>query len=266
MSELYLPYMNSRFHYTLEGDGNQLLVCLHGFGESAMHFRPLIQELGHQFTIIAIDMPLHGKTEWQEKRGLEKKDLAAVIQELMTQHKFTRFSLLGYSMGGRLALCTVEKMADKLDNLIMVAGDGLRNNPWHMFVTQTSIGNRIFKYNTYHPQFFFSLIKVWRKLGLLNESIYKFVLHRMDQPEKRKQVYEVWTILRRMMPNKKLCKQLLSRYNVNTLLIFGKYDRVIPPELGKRFVDGSFPCKTLILEKGHQLISTQLGLVIKSNL
>ncbi|WP_291910749.1 alpha/beta hydrolase [Chitinophaga sp. CB10] len=266
MPEFYLPYKKSRLHGIREGNGNQLLICLHGFGESAAHFRPLVAELSEAFTIIGLDMPLHGKTEWQENRGFEKSDLTAVISILMEQHGFQRFSLLGYSMGGRLALCAVETMAAKLDRLIMVAGDGLRNNPWHLFVTQTSIGNRLFKYNTYHPQFFFRLIKIWRKLGLLNESIYKFVLHRMDQPEKRIQVYEIWTNLRKMMPDQQRCRRLLAQYQVQTLLIFGKYDRVIPPELGTRFVDGSFPSKMIVLDKGHQLISAQLGQVIKSNI
>ncbi|WP_158266906.1 alpha/beta fold hydrolase [Chitinophaga niastensis] len=258
--------MKSRFHGTCEGTGEQLLICLHGFGESAAHFKPLTEALGDIFTIVALDMPLHGSTQWQEKRVFEKEDLVAIISLVLQQQGKERFSLLGYSMGGRLALCLVEKMAERIDRLIMAAGDGFRNNPWHLFVTRTGIGNKIFKYNTYHPQLFFSLLHTWRRLGLLNQSIYKFVLNRMDEPEKRAFVYNVWTNMRNMMPDKKHCKQLLTRYNVLTLLIFGKYDRVIPPVLGTRFADGSFSCKMLVLEKGHQLISAQLGFIIKSNL
>ncbi|WP_143308127.1 alpha/beta fold hydrolase [Chitinophaga vietnamensis] len=266
MPEFYLSYEKSRFHGACEGTGDQLLICLHGFGETAMHFQPLTATLGDTFTIVALDMPLHGGTQWNEGRAFEKEDLAAVIRMVLQQQGKERYSLLGYSMGGRLALCLVEKMAPQINHLILAAADGLRNNPWHMFVTQTGVGNKIFKYNTHHPQLFFALLNGWRKLGLLNQSVYKFALHRMDQPEKRIQVYEIWTLMRRMMPDKRYCKQLLSRYNIATLLIFGKYDRVIPPVLGKRFADGSFPCKMLVLEKGHQLISAQLGHIIKNNL
>jgi pimeloyl-ACP methyl ester carboxylesterase len=215
---------------------------------------------------VALDMPLHGSTEWLENRPFEKDDLVAIVEMVLQQHGKDRFSLLGYSMGGRLCLCLTEKMAPRIDHLIMAAGDGLKNNPWHMFVTQTAIGNKIFRYNAYHPQLFFTLLHGGKRLGLLNQSIYKFALHRMNEPQKRLQVYNIWTNLRRMMPDKKTCKQLLSKYDVLTLLIFGKYDRVIPPVLGTRFADGSFPCKIVILDKGHQLISEQLGLVIKNNL
>lgn len=266
MSDFYLPYQQSRIHGVVEGHGEQLLFCFHGFGESAAHFRVLTPVLGDRFTLIALDMPLHGETEWKEDRPFEKDDLQAVITLLLQQYGKERFSVMGYSMGGRVALCAVERMADRIDHLLMLAADGLRNNPWHMFVTQTSVGNKIFKYNTHHPELFFTLLGLWRKLGLLNESIYKFAFHRMDKEEKRWQVYEVWTCMRKMMPDKKRCKRLLAKYNVHTLLIFGRYDRVIPPILGTRFMDGTFPAKMLVLERGHQLLSPQLGEVIMANL
>lgn len=266
MSDFYLSYLKSQFHGTCEGTGEALLICLHGFGESAAHFQPLTATLGQRFTIVALDMPLHGSTKWREERAFEKEDLAAIVLLVLQQQGKDRFSLMGYSMGGRLSLCLVERLASKIDYLVLAAADGLRNNPWHMFVTQTGIGNRIFKYNTYHPRLFFTLLHTWRKLGLLNQSVYKFALHRMNEQSKRVLVYNVWTNLRHMMPDKKKCKQLLSQYNVLTLLIFGKYDRVIPPVLGIRFADGSFPSKILVLDKGHQLISVQLGLIINENL
>jgi pimeloyl-ACP methyl ester carboxylesterase len=266
MSDFFLPYLTSAFHGIVTGNGEELLICLHGFGESADHFNSLAAALGDTFTVVALDMPLHGKTVWQENRVFEKSDLEAIIEQTLRKFDRSRFSLLGYSMGGRLSLCLIELMPQRIDRLILVAADGLKNNPWHMFVTQTAIGNRIFKYNTNHPQVFFTLINAWRRLGLLNQSVYKFALHRMNEPAKRELVYNVWTNLRRMMPNKERCKQLLAQYNVFTLLIFGKYDRVIPPILGDRFLDGTFPSKIVVLDKGHQLVTAQLGLIIKNNL
>jgi pimeloyl-ACP methyl ester carboxylesterase len=262
MPSFYLPYANSRFHGIHEGTGPQLLICLHGFGESALHFLPLVKHMGSQFTIVALDMPLHGQTEWKEKRAFTNADLQALIQIVLDQHQQQRYSLLGYSMGGRLALCMLPAMAAQLQHLILLAPDGIKNNPWHMFVTQTSLGNRLFKHVTYHPQLLFRLMFFGRKLGWLNESIYKFAFHSMDKLDKRLLVYNVWTILRRMLPNLQQCKQLLAQYHIPTLLIYGKYDRVIPAILGRRLVDGSFPGEILVLDKGHQLLSEELGNVI----
>ncbi len=33
----------------------------------------------------------------------------------------------------------------------------------------------------------------------------------------------------------------MAQFRIDTLLIFGKYDRVIPPVIGEQFADGSFP-------------------------
>lgn len=261
-----LTYLSSTFSGMQAGNGPDLLICFHGFGESASHFRCMEAGLGNIFTIVALDMPFHGNTVWKEGRPMDKRDLAALTEKILEIFGKQTFSLLGYSMGGRLALCIVEQMADRARHVILAAPDGLKNNPWHMFATRTILGNRIFSYNTRNPALFFRLLTLWRRIGLLNESVYKFARHRMDQPDKRQLVYNVWTVMRRMLPRKTACKRLMAKFGIDTLLIFGKYDRVIPPAIGEQFADGSFPCKLLVLDKGHQLISEPLGFIIRNNI
>lgn len=264
--DFFLSYQHSEFSGIVTGSGKELLICFHGFGEQASHFSCMDAGLGNIFTIIALDMPFHGNTMWRENRAFEKSDLEALVEKILEKFGKQTFSLMGYSMGGRLAMCVVEKMASRVRHLILAAPDGLKNNRWHMFATQTKLGNRIFSYNTHHPAVFFKLLALWRRWGLLNESVYKFAFHRMDKLEKRLLVYNVWTIMRKMMPSMKRCKQLLARYSIDTVLIFGRFDRVIPPLIAERFADGSFPCKLLVLEKGHQLVSEELGFIIRKNI
>ncbi|MGE7773538.1 alpha/beta fold hydrolase [Chitinophaga sp. NPDC101104] len=264
--EFNLTYLDSTFTGIKTGDGPDLLICFHGFGESASHFRCMEAGLGNIFTIVALDMPFHGNTVWKEGRPMEKRDLVALTEKILERTGKQTFSLLGYSMGGRLALCIVERLADRIRHLILAAPDGLKNNPWHMFATRTILGNRIFSYNTRNPALFFRLLKLWRRFGLLNESVYKFALHRMDRLDKRQLVYNVWTIMRRMLPRKQMCKRLMAQYGIDTLLVFGRYDRVIPPVIGEWFDDGSFPCKLLVIDKGHQLITESLGFIIRNNI
>jgi len=266
MPSFFLPYASSRFHGIREGTGPQLLICLHGFGESAMHFVPLAKYMGSRFTIVGIDLPFHGQTTWEEKRPFTRQDLQTLIEMILQEQHQHHFSLLGYSMGGRLALSMIPVVAPQLRHVILLAPDGIKNNPWHMFVTRTALGNRLFKYVTYKPQLFFRLLTAVRKLGTLNESVYKFAFHSMDKLDKRLLVYNVWTCMRRMLPDLKQCKKALAQYDIRTLLIYGKYDRIIPAVVGERLVDGSFPGEILVLEKGHQLISEELGKAILSKI
>lgn len=266
MSSFYLSYRSSRFFGIREGSGTSLLICLHGFGEHSQYYAAVMPGLSDTYTMVALDMPVHGRTEWREAEDFKKADLIAVIAMVLEREGHTRFSLMAYSMGGRLAFCIVEAMAAQLDRLILVAPDGLHHNPWHRFVTTTDIGNRLFRYVTYHPGPFLRLLVLWKKMGWLNQSVYKFVLNRMDTKEKRELVYNVWTCMRWMRPDISRCKELLGHYNIPTLLIFGKYDRVIPPAMGTAFLDGSFPGKLLIEEKGHHLLTEELVGIIKKEL
>ncbi|WP_440133466.1 alpha/beta fold hydrolase [Chitinophaga sancti] len=262
MQSFYLPYENSRIHGAIAGKGEDLLICLHGFGESTLPFSRLVPTLGKIFTIVAIDLPLHGKTEWKENRRFEREDLHAIITLLLETQKKSVFSLLGYSMGGRVALCLTEMMGSQMRELILLAADGLRDNPWHQFVTQTSIGHRLFKHITYHPKFYFWLLNTGNKLKLINNSLHRFANNSMNTLQKRELVLNVWTIMAHMMPNRQLIKQQLAQYRIHTLLIFGKYDRVIPSSLGIRFMDGTFPAEMMVLDKGHQLLTEDLGEII----
>lgn len=265
MSSFYLPYLNSRIHAITEGEGPELLICLHGFGESAATFSKLEPAMGHLFTLVSLDLPLHGQTVWQEQRDFKPEDLVAIIRLILEQQQQTVFSLMGYSMGGRIALCVVERMAPQIRRLYLMAPDGLKVNFWHGLATQTFLGSRLFRYITYRPRFYFWLLDVGKRLGFVNESLYKFAHGSMNKPEKRILVYTVWICMRKMRPGRNRVKKLLGQYHIQTLLLFGKYDRVIPSSLGLRFMDGSFPCKMLILEKGHQLLSEELGETIIDN-
>ena len=62
----YIPWGSSRIAYTRWGTGGKLLFCLHGYGETGAGFAFLETALGDEYTILAIDMPFHGGTDWKE--------------------------------------------------------------------------------------------------------------------------------------------------------------------------------------------------------
>src|SRR5690606_2199861 len=105
MPALNLPYLQSEFSGVTAGSGDELLICFHGFGESASRFTCMEPALGNMFTIVALDMPFHGHTTWSEGRDVEQEDLEALIKKILERFGKQRFSLMGYSMGGRLVMC-----------------------------------------------------------------------------------------------------------------------------------------------------------------
>src|ERR1700761_6282346 len=123
MSDDFLLFRSSRIHYTVWGTGDQLLFAFHGYGESAASFSILGEELDPVLTFVAIDLPFHGRTEWKEGLFLSPADLVACMEEIAVRLAARRekWWLLGYSMGGRVALELLEQAPERIEKMVLLA-------------------------------------------------------------------------------------------------------------------------------------------------
>src|SRR3569833_2382128 len=100
MQSRFIPYNNSSIHYCVYGSGDKLVFCFHGYGEQAESFAFLESSLGKTHTLIAIDMPFHGETQWLEGLLFSPAHLVAIFQYILAVSPvFIKpvFSLLVYS-------------------------------------------------------------------------------------------------------------------------------------------------------------------------
>ena len=95
-----------KYHYLDLGQGIEPpLVLLHGFSGSSEDWKRLIAGLINNRRIIAIDLPGHGQTESMDQpQRNTMQSVAMDITSLMDLLEISQVNLLGYSMGGRLAL------------------------------------------------------------------------------------------------------------------------------------------------------------------
>jgi len=99
------------------------LVALHGFTLTGAQFEPLANHLGR--SILAPDLPGHGTTR------VTPVDVPTTIAALTQwlQGVDTPVPVLGYSMGGRIALSLALDRPSVVDRLIMVsAGPGIEDS------------------------------------------------------------------------------------------------------------------------------------------
>src|SRR5258705_7646608 len=175
---LLLSYKNSRISYCRFGKGDKLVICLHGYGEDGSSFSFLENLAGEKFTFLAIDLPFHGKTIWNEN-DFTTNDLITIIKLLLEQSNLTgqtsNLQLLGFSLGGRIALSLYQAMPSEIDRFVLLAPDGLKINFWYWLATQTFLGRSFFSFTMKHPGWFFGFLKFINFLGLVNRSIFKFV-------------------------------------------------------------------------------------------
>jgi pimeloyl-ACP methyl ester carboxylesterase len=235
------------------GSGAEWLFCFHGYGEDGGSFAFLENPLGHRFTLIAIDFPFHGKTDWQEGLLFEPAHLIDIIHQIKPKQQ--PMHLLGYSMGGRVALQLLQLIPQLVTGLLLVAPDGLHKNKWQWLATRTKIGNRLFAFSMRRPFIMNSLLDLLSSLRLYNNSLLKFIHYYLDDVEQRMILYRRWTTMRKFRPDKGLLKKIILQNRIPVRLLFGKYDRVILAKHGKDFSkhsDGYI--RVIEIDAGHQLL------------
>jgi pimeloyl-ACP methyl ester carboxylesterase len=258
-SSNFLQYKNSRIHYLQFGEGDKLLFAFHGFSESGESFLPLSDSLGKLYRVVAIDIPYHGKTEWLEQSWFNKYDLTEIIRLLRIQNNVDRFSVLGFSMGGKCALFTVKSFGDKIDALFLLASDGIKTNKLYNVAVYPKWGRQLFKTTINHPGWFFFFIKAAHRMKLITPWLYKFTYNHMNTEQKRKRLYNTWISMSQLNPDIKMVQDIINQYNIKTYLFFGLKDEVIPVTVGEYFAEKLKHHTLVKLERGHYFIDASLN-------
>lgn len=106
------------------------VVFLHGFTWDGASWEPVAQALCDSYFCVAPDLPGHGATSWPEPTTQGSFD--RVVESLAAALRLLDLAsprLVGYSMGGRLALCLALMAALPIERLVLVgASAGLASD------------------------------------------------------------------------------------------------------------------------------------------
>lgn len=109
------------YHVSIRGDNRKPpLILLHGFSQSSETWDPVFQELTKHRSVLAPDFIGHGRSEKPADARLYEME---VIRDWLTALTHwigaDRVDLLGYSMGGRIALSYAIDTPHKVASLIL---------------------------------------------------------------------------------------------------------------------------------------------------
>ncbi|MBK7567460.1 MAG: alpha/beta hydrolase [Chitinophagales bacterium] len=254
----YLNFKHSKIHYIRFGTGPKLLFAFHGFSENAESFLVLEPALGKKYSVIAIDLPYHGNSKWNEPDFFTTDDLINLFRQFIDIFKVDRFSILGFSMGGKCALYISKNFSSQIDELILMASDGIRTNKLYNVAVYPKWGRQLFRTTIKYPGWFFGFINITRKLNLISPWLYKFTYNHMETREKRQRLYDTWISMGTFNPDIDLVKEKLNEYKIPVFLFFGLRDEVIPIEVAEYFAKDLLRCKLTKLDRGHYFIDERL--------
>lgn len=107
---------NIRYHVQSKGEG-KAIICLHGFSENVSTWNAL--QLGG-YRIICVDLIGHGKSDKPyARRYYSVEAMIRHLNKLASRLGLRKYSMLGYSMGGRIALAYALAYPRQVEKLIL---------------------------------------------------------------------------------------------------------------------------------------------------
>ena len=234
-------YNNTKINYEIKGNGEKLVVFLHGWGAGSEMFLPLAKEIykeGNSF--LFIDFPPFGKSE-EPKTVWTIQDYKAmalqIIQHILDEQNYTSLDIISHSFGGRIAILLASENELKLNKLILIGAAGIK--PKRGFIYKT----KVLKYKImkkFAPQ----------KAANMGSEDYKKLSSTMKQTFKN-------------IVNTDLAS-LCDKISCQTLIIYGQKDKETPIYMAKKLHKSIKNSKLIIVNGAHHFVYLeQLKLVSK---
>ena len=263
MGFLDLPGIGTA-HYHEYGSGIKSLLAFHGYGMTGKQFHVLERSILKEYHIYGFDHFFHGDsklTGWTEAQitaGMPKAMVKLYVEEWFKRCGRQRFSVMGYSIGANIALILLEEYAELIDDIILMAPDGLSVYKGFNFLTNKPVGRMFFKTVTKSKWLAPVLIKGLRKAGFIDDSLFNIAYNEIDTYQKRMDVYYTLNLIRLLKPDTQKIAQLINQYHINCRLIFGRDDNLFGKPAAVPFINSLGKADIHEVPLGHWLVIREL--------
>src|SRR5262245_24609697 len=116
----FLTVNGLRLHYFDWGNASVLpVVCVHGYTSSAEAFNAPARHFQDRFHFLVPDVRGHGESAWSPTGAYQYSDQASDLEGMVTQLGLERFTLIGTSMGGIIAMAYAGAHPERLAHLVI---------------------------------------------------------------------------------------------------------------------------------------------------
>ena len=169
MNEKLIEVRGQKIYVTSNGCNTlPVIVFLHGFTGSSATWTAIVEPLKDKFKTVTIDLTGHGKTMAPTNPNRYSMDeQIADLEALFSELNLKSFTLVGYSMGGRIALAYANKYPTKVLLLILEsASPGIKTESERIERRKTDemLAERIVKDGI--PSF----VEFWESIPLFNSQ------------------------------------------------------------------------------------------------
>jgi pimeloyl-[acyl-carrier protein] methyl ester esterase len=107
----------SAMHYERLGEGKRMVIFLHGFAGFSGIWRWQIDDISQKAGVIAVDLPGHGKSRWQNDT---LSDMARKVRDVLAREGVQKADFVASSFGGLVAFKIFEEFPEYVQSLLFV--------------------------------------------------------------------------------------------------------------------------------------------------
>lgn len=256
ISHQFIEVNGIKLHIAKQGNGEKLVILLHGWPEFWYTWRMQIPVLAEKFTVVAPD--LRGFNLSDKPKGIKNykidvvaSDIAALIPKL----GFSKAHIIGHDFGGATAWAFAALYPELTEKLVVLNCPhpkemfiGMRAprqmlRSWYIFMHQIPFLPELI-YKASLPLFFKTFLKGWmyNKQNFTNEDLKEFV-KAFRQKGAMSSSLNYYRAAIQSKPNKQVFK---NKIKAPTLLLWGEGDKALGKEMSlntANYIDAPYEVK-----------------------
>lgn len=261
MTQHFFDHPLATINFYKFGTGVQKIICFHGYGMHGKQFKVLEPSLGHKYTFYGLDLFFHKETKLKDqslaavKKGISKKELAALISDFCVAQQIKTCTVIGYSMGTHYATAITEELRNLVTGYIAVAPSCLNPGFLVKSLSKYKPGNLLLEKLVLSKKALVNLLSFCKRLRVIDEIGYQILHKEIETPELRFNFYACFTYLRFLETNEERFIAALNQHQQKPIFIFGKRDLMYPPKIGNAFFKKLNTAKVIVLDENHEMIN-----------
>jgi pimeloyl-ACP methyl ester carboxylesterase len=106
-----------RLAYSDLGTLGEPIVILHGLFGSSRNWAAIAKKFSVSHRVFMLDLPIHGASVWTDT--IDYEQMYNIISEFLVEHDLKGATILGHSMGGKVAMTLALKQPELIGRLIV---------------------------------------------------------------------------------------------------------------------------------------------------
>ena len=238
-------------YFVFNEEVHQPILCFHGFDQSGDVFEIVAQE-NPERKVVGISLFHHGKSVLGSADSpLSDQHLKLFISTLLEQEGIKSFDLSGYSLGTRYAVSTYRSFSTQVQQLYLVAPDGLIRNFWFQMATFNKLFRRAFHWFTHSPDNVSKLVNALGSLKLIKPGLLKFTQKQLSKPGTQLKVYNAWISSYKLKMTQGELDKLSKMNGTLVHFVLADKDPVITKKSIEKIASGVHQSSLTILAKTH---------------